>query len=173
MINAEKKAFKSNEVRTQVVQRIEKTLFEKYQDPNLSEKPEELQERGCAYYSTVAVGVVNTIYNDTNEEFIVSTINNKSFVSNLPNDYVVEVTIKISKNGPMPVDREIKVPESTLGLLSLMKTFDRTVIDAIYKKDKNKTIFAVIIIPLSHDDILSEKVFHELFEAHSKYLDKK
>ncbi|MCK5867235.1 MAG: 6-phospho-beta-glucosidase [Mycoplasmataceae bacterium] len=171
MIGAEKEAFKTNEVRAQVVQGIEKSLFDKYKDPNLAEKPKELEERGGAYYSTVAVGVVNAIYNDTNEEFVVSTLNNKLFVKNLPNDYVVETTTIIGKDGPKPVDREINAPENAMGLLKTMKTYDRLVIDAIAEKSKDKAIFAALIHPLSHDDILTEKVFNELFEAHKKYLE--
>ena len=171
MIESEKEAFKTNEVRAQVVQRIEKTLFEKYRDPNLNVKPEELQERGGAYYSTVAVGVVNAIYNDSNEEFVVSTLNDKLLVKNLPNDYVVETTTRIGKNGPIPVERDINAPENAMGLLRTMKTYDRLVIDAIAETSKEEAIFASLIHPISHDDVLTVTVFNELFEDHKEYVE--
>lgn len=50
--------------RAQVVQKVEKQLFELYKNPELKVKPKELEQRGGAYYSDAACEVINAIYND-------------------------------------------------------------------------------------------------------------
>ena len=40
--------------RAQVVQKVEKQLFELYKNPELKVKPKELEQRGGAYYSDAA-----------------------------------------------------------------------------------------------------------------------
>ncbi len=41
--------------RAQVVQKVEKQLFELYKNPDLKVKPKELEQRGGAYYSDAAL----------------------------------------------------------------------------------------------------------------------
>ncbi|STJ29072.1 6-phospho-beta-glucosidase [Escherichia coli] len=48
--------------RAQVVQKVEKQLFELYKNPELKVKPKELEQRGGAYYSDAACEVINAIY---------------------------------------------------------------------------------------------------------------
>ncbi len=47
--------------RAQVVQKVEKQLFELYKNPELKVKPKELEQRGGAYYSDAACEVINAI----------------------------------------------------------------------------------------------------------------
>ncbi|WP_374483501.1 family 4 glycosyl hydrolase, partial [Klebsiella pneumoniae] len=42
----------------QVVQKVEKQLFELYKNPDLNVKPKELEQRGGAYYSDAACEVI-------------------------------------------------------------------------------------------------------------------
>jgi 6-phospho-beta-glucosidase len=86
MLQLEKDEFKVNGVRSQVVTKLEKSLFEKYKNPTLAVKPKELEERGGKGYSTVAVSVINAIYNNTNEEFVVSATNKNGMVVNAPHE---------------------------------------------------------------------------------------
>lgn len=72
-------------VRATQVREIEAKLFEKYKDPNLKEKPAELELRGGAYYSDVACGVIAAIHGNTGEEHAVNVINDNK-VKNLPKD---------------------------------------------------------------------------------------
>jgi alpha-galactosidase/6-phospho-beta-glucosidase family protein len=51
-----------------------------------------------------------------------------------------------------------------------MKQFERATIDAFVAKDVSLAIAAACINPLSHDDLLTAKVFKKLFTAHKKYL---
>ena len=50
--------------RAEQVMKVEQELFALYADPQLEEKPEQLSFRGGAYYSEVAVELINAIYNN-------------------------------------------------------------------------------------------------------------
>lgn len=164
-------AYAENGTRAEQVLALEKTLFQKYQDPQLDIKPPELQERGGAYYSDVACGVMNAIYNDTNEEFVVNTINNGK-ISNLPHDWIIECTCQINAQGAQAVNRKITIPPAVLPLIKTIKEFEFLTIEAIAQKSRSLALLAAITNPLSEDDFQTEKAFDQLMEAHQKYLPK-
>ncbi|KDS04451.1 diacetylchitobiose-6-phosphate hydrolase, partial [Salmonella enterica subsp. enterica serovar Heidelberg str. RI-11-014316] len=77
--------------RAQVVQKVEKQLFDLYKNPELNVKPKELEQRGGAYYSDAACEVINAIYNDKQTEHYVN-IPHHGHVENIPADWAVEMT---------------------------------------------------------------------------------
>src|SRR5699024_5879828 len=56
--------YKNHVVRAEVVKKLESSLFSIYKNPNLQEKPQELEERGGAFYSDVACSLMDSIYNN-------------------------------------------------------------------------------------------------------------
>lgn len=50
---------------------IEEELLELYSQPQLNEKPKQLEQRGGAYYSTAAISLIDAIENDKNEYHVV------------------------------------------------------------------------------------------------------
>ncbi|MDQ0876689.1 6-phospho-beta-glucosidase [Paenibacillus sp. V4I3] len=64
MLEEQLASLKENGTRAEVVKRVEDELFELYQDPDLQEKPKQLEKRGGAYYSEAAVNLMDSIYND-------------------------------------------------------------------------------------------------------------
>jgi 6-phospho-beta-glucosidase len=60
----EKESSATNGTRAEVVQQLEKDLFELYRDPELNVKPTQLEKRDGAYYSEAACSLINWIYND-------------------------------------------------------------------------------------------------------------
>jgi len=89
------------ETRAETVQRLEDELFEIYKDPNLSEKPKQLEQRGGAYYSEAAVKLMNSLYNDSGDT---QTLNvpNQGVLDFLPDDACIEVNCIVTKEGPIP-----------------------------------------------------------------------
>lgn len=65
--------YKEGKTRAETVKQVEHDLFELYKDPNLKEKPEELSQRGGAYYSDAACEIIASIYNDKRNIMVVST----------------------------------------------------------------------------------------------------
>ena len=84
--------------RAQQVKQTEAELFELYKDPELDHKPEQLQQRGGAYYSDAACETIASIYANKNTQIVVST-KNEGAVPDLPADCVVEVTAYVGGQG--------------------------------------------------------------------------
>ena len=162
------KAYEAGETRAELVKKLETTLFEKYKDLELKEKPKELESRGGAYYSDVACSVISSLYNDKRDYQVVNTINN-GHITDLPDGCAIEITCRITKDGPVPVHIG-RLPIQIRGLVQSMKAFEELLVDAIYEKDLKKALLALQIHPSTTSIALAEKVFNELVIAHQKYL---
>lgn len=160
--------YEEGKTRAEVVKEVEKKLFEKYKNPELNEKPKELEKRGGAYYSDVACNVISSIYNDKGDYQTVNTVNLGN-ITTLPYGCAIEVTAKITKNGPIPVTLG-ELPTAIAGLVQHMKAFEELTCEAAIKGDKAKALLALQMNPLTTSDAIAKKVFDELFVAHSKYL---
>jgi len=160
---------KTMKVRATVVRELEKSLFEKYKDESLDVKPKELEERGGAYYSDVAAGIIKALYKNTNAEFAVN-VRNDNKIKNLPADWVVEVTTKVGKKGALKVNRDIFLPEQIKGLVHLIKNYELGVVEAVKQKKLELAYLPLISNPLANDDEAGRTMFLELIKAHKKYL---
>jgi 6-phospho-beta-glucosidase len=71
-------------------------LFEFYRQPELAEKPKQLDQRGGAYYSEAAVKLMHAIYNDENN---IQTLNarNGSTLDFLAQDASIEVNCRVTQ----------------------------------------------------------------------------
>lgn len=154
--------------RAEVVMQTEKELFELYKNPDLSEKPKQLEQRGGAYYSEVAVRLINSIYNDKHDIQAVNTRNNGALAS-IPNDSAVEISCIITKDGPKPIAFG-DLPVSVRGLVQQIKSFERMTIEAAVEGDYDKAVLALTINPLVQSDTKSRQIVDEMMEAHREYL---
>ncbi|MDR2600963.1 MAG: 6-phospho-beta-glucosidase [Spirochaetaceae bacterium] len=168
MLKTELEEFEKGNIRAQVVQRIEKQLFETYANENLDVKPKELEERGGAFYSDAACRLVNSIYNDTCDIQPVDTVNGGA-IANIDAGSVVEISSVITKNGPQPLNVG-KLPSAIYGLVSQIKSFEQLTVEAAVEGDYNKALVALAINPLTPDEEIAKKIVDELMIAHKKYL---
>ena len=162
-------SYKNGETRAELVKKIEASLFEKYKDPNLKVKPVELEERGGAYYSDVACNVISSIYNDKRDYQVVNTVN-KGHITDLPEGCAIEITSRITKDGPVPVYIG-KLPLQIRGVIQETKAFEELLVDAIYEKNLDKALLALQINPFVKSIENARLVFKDLVEAHRQYLD--
>lgn len=163
------KTQREGQTRGEIVKEIETALFEKYKDVNLYVKPEELEKRGGAYYSDTACNVISSIYNDKRDYQVVNT-RNKGHITDLTEGCAVEITARITRNGPIPVHIG-RLPLQIKGLLQNMKSFEELLVDAIYERDLKKAKLALQISPLTTSVHQASLAFDELVKAHRKYLD--
>ncbi|UPQ86082.1 6-phospho-beta-glucosidase [Ignavigranum ruoffiae] len=169
MLEAQLKEWnEKQQTRADVVKRVEQELFEIYQNERTDEKPKQLEERGGAYYSEVAVNLINSIYNDKRDIHTVNVLN-QGAISDLNADEVVEVNSIITKHGPIPLATG-SLPLPIRGIIQQIKAFELMVIEAAIEKDYDKVLLALVTNPLSRDDHRSEAIINELAEAHKKYL---
>ncbi len=166
--NVEKQ--KEGKTRADEVMAVEKKLFELYKDPDLAVKPKELEERGGAHYSTAACNCIVSIYNDTGDVQVVNT-KNGGIVPSLDPNSAIEVSSRITKDGPVPV--KVKpLPSMAEAHVGMMKSFERLACEAAIEGDYNKALMALTMNPLSYSDDVAKTVLDELFEAHKPYLDR-
>lgn len=168
MLKEELEQFAKGEVRAELVKKTEAELFELYKDPNLSEKPAQLEKRGGAYYSDAACEVINSLHNDKRAEMVVSTQNNGA-ITDLPDDVVVEVSSIITGAGPVPlVWGGFKA--ASKGMLQMMKNMELVTIEAAVTGDYGTALQAFINNPLVPSGEIAKTLLDEMLVAHKKHL---
>jgi 6-phospho-beta-glucosidase len=168
MLEKDLKNAETEGTRAEVVQKLEKELFELYKDPNLNVKPPQLEKRGGAYYSDAAVRLITSIYTDKRDIQPVNTRNNGAIAS-IPDDSAVEVSCVITKDGPKPIAMG-DLPVAVRGLVQQIKSFERVAIEAAVTGDYNTALLALVINPLVPSDTIAKQILDEMLEAHKEYL---
>ena len=155
--------------RAQVVQKVEKQLFELYKNPDLNVKPKELELRGGAYYSDAACEVINAIYNDKQTEHYVN-IPHHGHIDNIPADWSIEVTSILGPDGAKPHPRVTHFDEKVLGLIHTIKGFEVAASQAALSGEFNDVLLALNLSPLIHSDKDAEVLAREMILAHEEWL---
>lgn len=161
--------FEHNGTRAEMVKQVETDLFELYKNPELDEKPELLSKRGGAYYSDAACNLICSIYSDKGDIQVVNTLNTGRAIENFEEDEIVEVSCRITKDGPVPL-KIGALPKATNGLIQEIKSFELASVEAAVSGDYNKALLAMMINPLVGSQKLAITVLDELLMAHRKYL---
>ncbi len=168
MLAEQLESLKSSGTRAEVVKRVEDELFELYADPELQEKPKQLEQRGGAYYSEAAVNLMESLHNDRRD---IQTINvrNGRTLDFLPEDASIEVNCVITGQGPiaLPVSR---VPEQAKGLIAAVKTYERLTIEAAITGDRDIALQAMVSHPLVPSVSVAKKLLDEMLEKNEPYL---
>ena len=88
-------------VRAPVLAEIERELLQMYRDPELVEKPALLEQRGGAFYSEAALGLVSSLVSGDGAVHEVD-IRNNGVLAGLADDDVVEVPARVTQRVPKP-----------------------------------------------------------------------
>ncbi|WP_448868338.1 6-phospho-beta-glucosidase [Enterobacter ludwigii] len=155
--------------RAQVVQKVEKQLFDLYKDPNLNVKPKELELRGGAYYSDAACEVINAIYNDKHAEHYVN-VPHHGHIDNIPADWAVEMTCILGRDGARPHPRITHFDDKVMGLIHTIKGFEVAASNAALSGELNDVLLALNLSPLVHSDRDAEQLASEMILTHEKWL---
>jgi 6-phospho-beta-glucosidase len=154
--------------RAEEVMEIEAALLRKYADPSLIEMPEELMQRGGAYYSTMAARLLNAIHNDL-EEVHVLNVPHRSAVSEWPEDWVLELPCRVDQHGAHPLPAE-PLPSSCFELLAQVKASELLTVEAAVHADRSALYQALDAHPLGPDPNTIEAVLEDMLETHREYL---
>ena len=168
MLKQAKDDIAQGKIRAQVVQRIESKLFELYKDENLAEKPKQLEERGGAYYSEAAVGLMNSIYNGKGDIQAVN-VANKGTLDFLEDNDSIEVNCVIGGEGPKNVPVTV-IPPGVKGLIASVKAYERIAVEAAVEGSREKALLALSLHPLVYSVNDAEKMLDEMLETNKKYL---
>ncbi|MGF1681941.1 6-phospho-beta-glucosidase [Photobacterium minamisatsumaniensis] len=154
--------------RGEVVKAMEERLFNIYANPDLNEKPKELEKRGGQYYSEAACELMSSIHNDKRTIMHVNTRNNGA-IAGLPDDCAVEVSSMITKSGPVPLN-VAPFPSDTLRLIQTMKDFESLTVEAAVTGDRNAAHRALILNPLVTTGSILEEALNETINANLGFM---
>jgi len=154
--------------RATTVAEIERGLLELYKDPNLAEKPPLLEQRGGAFYSEAAIGLVGALAADTGDAHVVDVRNNGT-IEGLADDDVVEVLAEIGAGGARPLPQPPVAPE-LLGLMQHVAAYERLAADAAVTGDPAIARKALLTHPLIGQHPLSEELVERLLDAGAAHL---
>jgi 6-phospho-beta-glucosidase len=159
MLAEEIEASQAKGTRAEQVMKVEEELFQLYADPQRDRKPEQLNFRGGAFYSEVAVDLIRAIHTNSGREMVVNCRNNGA-IHGLPDDAVVETNCLVDALGAHPLTFG-RLPPAMNGLTQQVKDFERLTIEAAVHGDRQSALLALVTNPLigdlsSADDLLAE-----------------
>jgi len=128
------------------VAEIERRLLELYRDPSLTEKPALLEQRGGAFYSEAALGLVRSLVTDDGGVHEVD-LRNDGTLAGLAADDVVEVPARVGPGGPVPLPQGPLAPE-LLGLVQHVAAYERLTAHAAVTRDPVLARKALLAHPL-------------------------
>jgi 6-phospho-beta-glucosidase len=144
------------------VMEIERELLEMYRDPQLAEKPALLEQRGGAFYSEAAVGLVRSLATGDGRVHEVD-VRNEGTLAGLADDDVVEVPARVGRDQIDPLPQRALAPE-LLGLVQHVAAYERLAAQAAAAQDLGLARKALLAHPLIGQDALVEELLEPLLE---------
>jgi len=132
--------------RATAVAEIERELLAMYRDPSLTTKPALLEQRGGAFYSEAAVGLVASLLRDDGMVHEVD-VRNDGTVAGLADDDVVELPARVRGGVIEPLPQEPLAPE-LLGLVQHVAAYERLTAEAAVTRDPATARKALLAHPL-------------------------
>jgi 6-phospho-beta-glucosidase len=154
--------------RGEEVARIESELLRRYADPNLSTKPELLSQRGGAYYSEAAVGLVGSLRSGDGGLHAVNVRNNGTF-GFLAEEAVIEVTCTVNEYGAKPRPVGPVRPELS-GLIAAVSAYEELAVRAAVHGGRSNVYTALLAHPLVGQHDLADTLTDKLLAANARYL---
>ncbi|RAS60174.1 6-phospho-beta-glucosidase [Lentzea atacamensis] len=147
--------------RAEVVAAVEKELLDIYGDPSVVTKPEQLGQRGGAYYSEAAVQLVHALTGGAGAEKHVVNVQNNGTLPFLPDDAVIEVSSTVDSSGgaPLPVR---PVEPSISGLISHVTAYEYLALEAALHGSRDRVANALLAHPLIGQHAIADQLADEL-----------
>jgi 6-phospho-beta-glucosidase len=146
--------------RAQTVAEIERELLQMYRDPELVEKPVLLEQRGGAFYSEAALGLVASLVSDDGGVHEVD-IRNNGTLAGLADDDVVEVPARVTSRGAEPLEQPPLAPE-LLGLTQHVTAYERLALRAALSRDPLDVKKALLTHPLIGQYAIAEHLLESM-----------
>ncbi|WP_431246995.1 6-phospho-beta-glucosidase [Leifsonia xyli] len=151
--------------RAEAVQRVERELLELYGDPAVDMKPEQLAQRGGAFYSEAAVDLIASLTGNRGDVQVVN-LRNDGALPFLPDDHVIEVPATVDASGvtALPID---PLPADHAGLIAHVAGYERLALDAAIHGGRDRVLRAMLAHPLVGQYDRAERLT-DLLIAHNR-----
>ena len=128
------------------MQEIERSLLDLYRDPSVDERPDLLMQRGGAYYSEAALGLISSLA-DGGRRRARGRRPERRDARGPEHDDVVEVPARVGREGPEPLPQPPLAPE-LLGLVQHVAAYERLTVRAARSRDPVDARKALLAHPL-------------------------
>ncbi len=148
---------------------LESELLELYADPGLDRTPLQLRERGGAYYSDAAVGLLASLLGTGPARDHVVNVRNRSTLPFLDDDAVIEVRAAVSSEGirPRPVPA---VPPLASGLIAHVARYEQLGVDAALHGGRDQVVRALLAHPLVGQYTAAQELADRLIAENAEWL---
>ncbi|MGI5242787.1 6-phospho-beta-glucosidase [Dactylosporangium sp. CA-139066] len=150
------------------VSEIESELLSLYADPSLTQKPALLGERGGAFYSEAAVGLIASLQHDDGGIHAVN-VRNRGFFPFLSDDAVIETTCRVGATGATPLPAPPLRPELA-GLISSVSAYEELAVEAALHGGRDRVYRALLSHPLVAQHAKADRLTDELLSANRDHL---
>jgi 6-phospho-beta-glucosidase len=147
---------------------VERNLLALYAEPERTEPPRELEQRGGAFYSTMATQLLNAHYNDLGETHIVN-VAHRGAVSGWPADWVLELPCTIGQPAIEPLPAT-PLPPVCFGLLAQVKSYEILTVEAAVHGDRDSAFQALLAHPLGPTADQAPAVLDDMLATNRPYL---
>jgi 6-phospho-beta-glucosidase len=154
--------------RGEAVAEIEAKLLEMYRDPALVTKPDLLGERGGAFYSEAAIGLVASLLGDDGGLHSVN-VRNHGTLPFLPDDAVIEATCRVDASGAAAVITSPLDPIQA-GLVAHVSAYEELTLDAALRGGRERVYKALLAHPLIGQHGIADPLTDKLIAAGAAHL---
>ncbi|MDA8345565.1 MAG: 6-phospho-beta-glucosidase [Thermaerobacter sp.] len=154
--------------RAQRVQAIEAALFARYRQEDLDEKPPELQQRGGAFYSEVAIDAMVALSGDVPRSLVLNVENNGA-IPELPAHAVVERNALVDRTGIRPVPCEEPMPHLLDAVVQAVKEYEFLTVQAALEGSRKKAREALLAHPLVPGAEAAQGLLDDLAAANAEF----
>jgi 6-phospho-beta-glucosidase len=154
--------------RGQQVARIEAELLRRYADRAQVTKPELLSQRGGAFYSDAAVGLITALHG-VGDPIHAINVRNDGTLPFLPDRAVIEVSCRVGPTGPVPLPVPPLAPELS-GLVAAVAGYEELAVTAAREGGRTPVYRALLAHPLVGQHEYAEALTDALLAANSRYL---
>ncbi|WP_305787509.1 6-phospho-beta-glucosidase [Symbioplanes lichenis] len=155
--------------RGQRVAEIEATLLSLYQDPALDEKPALLGERGGAFYSEAAVGLIAALHGLDPEGTHSVNVRNYGTLPFLSDQAVIEVSTRVGGDGPVLQPVAPLAPELA-GLVAHVSAYEELALEAALRGGRQRVFRALLAHPLVGQYELADQLTGKLLATGAQHL---
>jgi len=156
------------QTRGEQVKQIEARLLAEYANPQLSEKPQLLTQRGGGGYSDVAFAAMLAIQHNRSDRQVVQVLN-QGAVDGLPGDASMELSCLVDATGPHPI-RIGEIPLGIRGLIQVVKAYESLTVEAAVKGSRQLALQALMSHPLVPAWDIAKPLMEQLLKANRPWL---
>ncbi|MET7466766.1 6-phospho-beta-glucosidase [Nonomuraea sp. NPDC005501] len=149
---------------------VEARLLELYADPSVVTKPEELAQRGGAFYSEAAVDLLAALLGGRDDGPVqVVNVRNGGTLPFLPEEAVIEVPAAVTAAGAVPLPVR-PVEPLYAGLIAHVSAYETLALEAALRGGADRVRDALLAHPLVGQDAIAEELTGLLLEANRAHL---